>query len=124
MEATVTHDIRQRKADHLDLCATDEVAFQNRTTLLEQVRLVHQSLPDIDLDQIDLSVELLGKKLRAPIVIAGMTGGHERAAEVNHGLAAIAEARAEREAAGLGQRHPGRRTGCGHRPGGGCNGRA
>ena len=93
MEATVTHDIRQRKADHLDLCATDEVAFQNRTTLPEQVRLVHQSLPDIDLDQIDLSVELLGKKLRAPIVIAGMTGGHERAAEVNHGLAAIAEAR-------------------------------
>ncbi|MBO6939884.1 MAG: type 2 isopentenyl-diphosphate Delta-isomerase [Deltaproteobacteria bacterium] len=93
MEAPVTHDIRQRKADHLDLCATDEVAFRDQTTLLEQVRLVHQSLPDLDLDAIDTSVELLGKTLKAPIVIAGMTGGHERAAEVNHTLASIAEAR-------------------------------
>ena len=86
-------DIKQRKADHLDLCATDAVAFKGRTTLLEQVRLVHQSLPDLDLDAIDLSVELLGKRLCAPIVIAGMTGGHERAAEVNHNLAAIADER-------------------------------
>ncbi len=88
-----THDIKQRKADHLDLCATDAVAFQRKTTLLEHVRLVHQSLPDIDLDAIDLSVELLGKTLKAPIVIAAMTGGHERAAEINRTLAAIAEAR-------------------------------
>ena len=86
-------DIKQRKADHLDLCATDAVAFQQKTTLLEHVRLVHQSLPDIDLDAIDLSVELLGKTLKAPIVIAGMTGGHERAAEVNHTLASIANER-------------------------------
>jgi isopentenyl-diphosphate Delta-isomerase len=86
-------DISQRKADHLDLCATDEVAYRKQTTLLEHVRLVHQSLPDLHLDDIDLSVELLGKKLRAPIVIAGMTGGHDRAAEVNRGLAAIANER-------------------------------
>lgn len=86
-------DIKQRKADHLDLCATDAVAFQQKTTLLEHVRLVHQSLPDIDVDAIDLSVELLGKTLKAPIVIAGMTGGHERAAEVNHTLASIANER-------------------------------
>ena len=39
-------DIENRKADHLDLCATDEVAFRQRTTLLEHVRLVHQSLPE------------------------------------------------------------------------------
>lgn len=84
-------DIKQRKADHLDLCATDAVAFRGQTTLLEEVRLVHQSLPDLDLDAIDLSVELLGKTLKAPIVIAAMTGGHERAAEVNQQLASIAE---------------------------------
>jgi isopentenyl-diphosphate Delta-isomerase len=86
-------DISQRKADHLDLCATDEVAYRQQTTLLEHVRLVHQSLPDLHLDDVDLGVELLGKKLRAPIVIAGMTGGHDRAAEVNRGLAAIANER-------------------------------
>ncbi len=86
-------DIQKRKADHLDLCATDEVAFRDRTTLLEHVRLVHQSLPELALDDLDTSVALLGKALRAPLVIAGMTGGHERAAGVNRALAAIAERR-------------------------------
>lgn len=86
-------DIQQRKADHLDLCATDEVAFRERTTLLEHVRLVHQSLPEASWDEVDPSVELLGKRLRAPIVIAGMTGGTDRAGDVNRALATIAEAR-------------------------------
>lgn len=85
--------IKQRKADHLDLCATDEVAFRGATTLLQEVRLVHQSLPDMALDEVDLSVRLLGKRLRAPIVIAAMTGGHSRAEEINRGLAAVAERR-------------------------------
>jgi isopentenyl-diphosphate delta-isomerase len=86
-------DIQQRKVDHLDLCATDDVAFRERTTLLEHVRLVHQSLPDLHQDDIDTRVELFGKTLRAPVVIAGMTGGTERAAEVNRELARIADRR-------------------------------
>lgn len=91
--AMTSADIGKRKADHLDLCATDEVAFRGQTTLLECVRLIHQSLPDLHLDQIDLRVELLGRELRAPIVIAGMTGGTERARRVNRELAAIAQRR-------------------------------
>lgn len=86
-------DIKRRKDDHLELCATDRVAFRDRTTLLECVRLMHQSLPEVSLDEIDTSTHLLGKRLRSPILIAGMTGGTERAAEINHGLAAIAERR-------------------------------
>src|SRR5688572_15402243 len=85
--------IQRRKDDHLDLCATDEVAFRGTTTLLERVQLVHQSLPDLDVNEIDTGVTLLGKTLRLPIVIASMTGGTERAAQVNRDLAAIAEAR-------------------------------
>lgn len=84
-------DIEKRKADHLDLCATDEVAFRQRTTLLECVRLLHQSLPETSFDSIDTRVRLLGKQLRAPILIAAMTGGHERAAEINQALASIAD---------------------------------
>jgi isopentenyl-diphosphate delta-isomerase len=86
-------DIQRRKDDHLDLCATDDVAFRERTTLLEQVRLVHQSLPEMHTDEIDLGTHLLGKKLRAPLIIASMTGGTERAAEINRELATIAEKR-------------------------------
>jgi len=85
--------IQRRKDDHLDLCATDDVAFKGTTTLLECVQLMHQSLPDLDVDQIDTGVTLLGKSLRLPVVIAAMTGGTERAAEVNRDLASIAEAR-------------------------------
>jgi len=86
----MSSDIEKRKADHLDLCATDAVAFRQRTTLLECVRLVHQSLPEASYESIDTRVRLLGKELRAPLLIAAMTGGHERAAEINQALASIA----------------------------------
>jgi isopentenyl-diphosphate delta-isomerase len=85
--------IGRRKADHLALCATEEVAFKHKTTLLEQVRLVHDALPDLDANAIDTSTPLLGKTLRAPILIAAMTGGTEEAAQVNRELSAIAEER-------------------------------
>lgn len=86
-------DIGKRKADHLTLCSTDEVNFKQRTTLLECVELVHDSLPELALEDLDPSITLLGKRLRAPLVIAAMTGGTDEAAEVNHKLAAIAERR-------------------------------
>lgn len=86
-------DIKQRKVDHLELCATDEVAFRSRSTLLECVQLVHQALPELRYEDVDPSVTLLGKRLRAPLLIAAMTGGSEPSAEVNRELSAIAEAR-------------------------------
>lgn len=85
--------IGQRKADHLALCATDEVAFRSKTSLFEQVRLVHDALPDLNADAIDTSTTLFGKTLRAPIFIAAMTGGTDEAAKVNRELSSIAEER-------------------------------
>lgn len=90
---TAAVDLKQRKVDHLELCATDEVAFRERTTLLENVQLVHQSLPELAVSDIDMSITLLGKTLRAPLLIAAMTGGSDQSAEVNHTLSAIAESR-------------------------------
>jgi isopentenyl-diphosphate delta-isomerase len=86
-------DISRRKDDHLDLATSGDVGFKRTTTLLEQVRLVHDALPELALDELDTSVELLGKRLRAPILIAGMTGGSDRAERINHELASIAEER-------------------------------
>ncbi len=85
-------DISQRKTDHLDLTARGDVSFKQTTTLFECVRLVHQALPDLDFDHIDTSVEIMGKRLRAPILIAGMTGGNARAGTINRQLAELAEA--------------------------------
>jgi isopentenyl-diphosphate delta-isomerase len=85
--------IGQRKDDHLALCAEGDVGFRRASTLLECVRLVHDALPDMALAEVDMSISMLGKRLRAPLLIASMTGGTEEAGRINRELAAIAEER-------------------------------
>jgi isopentenyl-diphosphate delta-isomerase len=85
--------IGERKADHLALCAQEDVGFHRASTLLECVHLVHDALPDMRLSDVDLSITLFGKTLRAPIVIASMTGGTDEAGRINRELAGIAEER-------------------------------
>jgi len=86
-------DITQRKADHLDLTTRGDVGFRRNSTLLEYVELVHDALPELSFPELDTGLELFGKKLRAPLLIAAMTGGHERAESINRELASIAEER-------------------------------
>ena len=85
--------IGARKADHLDLCEGDEVGFRSSTSLLECVKLLHQSLPELSADEVSTDIDLLGRQLHAPLLIAAMTGGHERAATINRSLARIAQER-------------------------------
>src|SRR5512144_984900 len=81
----------RRKADHIRINLEENVQFPRLTTGLERYQFVHQALPEIDLDRVDLSVPLLGKTLRAPLLISSMTGGTERAAEINRRLAEAAQ---------------------------------
>lgn len=85
--------ISERKADHIELCAKGDVGFHRKTTMLELVDLVHDALPELALDEIDTSVTIMGKKLRAPIFISAMTGGTAKARDINRELAGIAEER-------------------------------
>jgi len=85
-----TH-ISTRKADHLDLCTDGDVGFRNKTHLFEDVGLVHDALPELAVDEIDLHTVFAGKRLRAPLVIAAMTGGVDRAERINRDLASVAE---------------------------------
>lgn len=84
-------EISKRKDEHLELAIHGDVGFQDKTTLFECVQLVHDALPELALDEIDLGVRLFGRKLRAPLILAGMTGGTERAQRINLELASIAE---------------------------------
>lgn len=84
-------DIAARKSAHLELCATGDVGFRRATTLLEQVALVHDALPEIALDQVELGCDVLGKRLRAPLVIEAMTGGTPEGGRINEELAGLAE---------------------------------
>jgi isopentenyl-diphosphate delta-isomerase len=81
--------ISRRKADHIAVVAAGEADFR-ATTLLEDVRLVHQSLPELAATEIDLSTEIAGHRLAAPLVISGMTGGTPEARELNRDLARVA----------------------------------
>jgi isopentenyl-diphosphate delta-isomerase len=89
----MSETIGKRKTDHLAICATEDVGFRRASTLFECVRLVHDALPDMRAIDVDTSCAILGKTLRAPIVIASMTGGTDEAGRINRELASIAEER-------------------------------
>ncbi len=84
--------ISSRKDDHIALCETDAVAFSAKTNLLDDVDLVHDALPELAVDSVDLTTDFAGKALAAPLVIAAMTGGTAQADAINRDLARVAQA--------------------------------
>jgi isopentenyl-diphosphate delta-isomerase len=83
-------EIVRRKGEHLELCARGDVEAR-RTTLLEQVHLLHEALPELSAAEVDTSRELFGRRLAAPFVISGMSGGTEAAGRMNRALAGAAQ---------------------------------
>jgi isopentenyl-diphosphate delta-isomerase len=86
-----TASIEARKEAHLALTMHGPVQ-ESVADGFAAYRLEHNALPELDLDQIDMSTSFLGKALRAPLLISGMTGGAQRAREINRNLAAAAQA--------------------------------
>ena len=82
----------QRKRDHLKICLEEDVAFRSVRTGLEHLHLMHQALPELALEDIDLACCFLGRHLRAPLLISAMTGGTPSAEMVNRNLAIAAQA--------------------------------
>lgn len=80
-----------RKSDHLKISFEKPVQFRSKTTGFECVELLHQAVPEIGLEKIDLSTKFLGKKMSAPVIIAGMTGGTEEGGMINRNLAKAAQ---------------------------------
>ena len=83
-------EVAQRKQEHLDLCAGADVEAR-ASTLLEDVQLLHEALPELSVAEIDTGIELFGRRLAAPVYVSGMTGGTPRAGEINRALAAAAQ---------------------------------
>jgi isopentenyl-diphosphate delta-isomerase len=81
--------IDKRKNDHIYLAASE--ISQVGTSWLEEVFLIHNALPEIDLSDVDLSTRFLGVKVNAPFGIGAMTGGTELAGKINAELAKAAE---------------------------------
>ncbi|MDH7478959.1 MAG: type 2 isopentenyl-diphosphate Delta-isomerase [Syntrophomonadaceae bacterium] len=57
---------------------------------LVDIHLVHQSLPELSEDEIDISYRFEGKELSAPLIINALTGGNREVASINRVLARLA----------------------------------
>lgn len=83
--------VQRRKAEHLRINLEQDVRSALLTGL-EKYHLVHQALPEIDLEAVDTSLRLFGRALTAPILISSMTGGTPAASRINRRLAEAAHA--------------------------------
>jgi isopentenyl-diphosphate delta-isomerase len=80
----------ERKMNHLEICRDREVGSREKSTHLNDVELIHKALPELNFEDVDLSVEVFGKVLSVPIIISAMTGGHPETKKVNENLARAA----------------------------------
>lgn len=79
----------KRKAEHLRIVLEEDVTHSG-SNLLECVRLLHDALCEVKFDNLDLSAEIFGRELSAPLMITSMTGGAEHSREINENLARVA----------------------------------
>lgn len=86
----MSDEVKQRKIEHVNVALQHDVTAPQAASWAD-VHLVHQALPEVDLADIDTSVEFLGKQLRLPIFVSSLTGGHPDVSGINARLATIAE---------------------------------
>ncbi|UCD42626.1 MAG: type 2 isopentenyl-diphosphate Delta-isomerase [Chloroflexota bacterium] len=79
-----------RKADHIRINLEEDVR-SGLSTGLEHYHFIHQALPELNLEDINLSSEVFERNLSAPILISSMTGGTDEAGEINRTLAEAAQ---------------------------------
>ena len=82
--------IDQRKADHIKINLEQDVRSA-LTSGLEKYRFIHEALPELDLNRIDTSLSLFGKRLTSPTLVSSMTGGTSEAETINLRLAEAAQ---------------------------------
>lgn len=79
-----------RKEDHLRL-ALDRATQSEGQSGLDEIELIHEALPDLNFDEVDISTMALGHTLRSPFLVSSMTAGHPGAGPINTMLAEMAQ---------------------------------
>ena len=80
-----------RKDDHIRINIEEDVQFKSISTGLDNLYFNHNALPELDFDDIDTNITLLGKKLSIPLFVSCMTGGTPKAGQINRILAEAAQ---------------------------------
>ncbi|MCL6270806.1 type 2 isopentenyl-diphosphate Delta-isomerase [Sansalvadorimonas sp. 2012CJ34-2] len=85
------HLTNSRKVEHIQLIEQDRETDRD-ARYFDRIRLTHRAFPEINLDDVDPSVEFMGKKLSFPLLISSMTGGdHALVRTINYNLAVAAQ---------------------------------
>lgn len=78
---------QNRKDDHIKYALEQTPGYNS----FDEMELIHRSLPEYDLDEIDLSTHFAGRDWEFPFYINAMTGGSPKGKVINEKLAQIAE---------------------------------
>lgn len=84
------HRIEDRKKEGIMITLNEQVQAKQASTLLECVHFIHNALPELNLEDIDISTNYLHHRFSAPILIDAMTGGTPAATRLNETLAKAA----------------------------------
>lgn len=81
--------IESRKEDHMDICLKEDVEVDK--DYWGMLKFYHNAAPEINFQDIKTQINLLGEKIKAPIMVSAITGGYSGAEKINAILAEAAE---------------------------------
>lgn len=82
-------NIETRKTEHIRIAETEKVTSEHN--FWDDIRMLHQAVPETDFERISTEADFLGAKLDYPFLISSMTGGTQLAKKINGNLARAAE---------------------------------
>lgn len=87
----MTDSTNDRKIEHIRAFDRDP-AIERNARYFDRIHLLHRALPEIDLADVNPSMQIFGKTLSFPLLISSMTGGnHDLVRKINTNLAIAAE---------------------------------
>jgi isopentenyl-diphosphate delta-isomerase len=81
----MTEPIKERKADHIDICLNEEIS--PGYCYWDDVRFIHNALPEVNADDIDMTADVMGHRLEFPLIVTAITGGFSGAKKINGNIA-------------------------------------
>ena len=79
-----------RKLEHIRICLERQVE-SHVPTGFNDITLIHNAVPELNLDEININCSFLGHQLHAPVIVTAITGGHPDALPINQHIAQAVE---------------------------------
>ncbi len=84
------NETKNRKNDHIQICLNENVNY-TKSNGFEKYEFIHNAITEVDINKISLSKSFFNKEINYPFLISCMTGGTNKANDINKELAICAE---------------------------------